>query len=101
MNDKNKDQCKSKPNGIYPNLENGCSDFFQCNNGFKVKSGECPQGLRFNSFTLRCDFPNNVPAPCGNNRLTMSSAGVNKCFNTFLMGLLLIIVITVNFSADS
>lgn len=74
MADKNKDQCKSKPNGVYPNLENGCSDFYQCTNGIKVKSGDCPQGLRFNQYSLRCDFPNNVPMPCGNNKLAVSSA---------------------------
>jgi hypothetical protein len=65
VNDKDIDQCKSRPNGVYPNLENGCVEFYQCSNQKKVKSGECPNGLRFNLLTLRCDHPANVPAPCG------------------------------------
>ena len=65
VNDKGKDPCRSKPNGVYPNFENGCVDFYQCTSQMKVKSGECPQGLKFNVNTLRCDFPNNVPVPCG------------------------------------
>ena len=50
---------------VYPNLETGCSEFYQCTNQKKVKSGECPQGLKFNLLTLRCDWANNVPIPCG------------------------------------
>lgn len=65
VNDKDKDQCKSRPNGVYPNIENGCSDFYQCANSKKVKSGDCPSGLKFNMLTLRCDRPSNIPAPCG------------------------------------
>jgi hypothetical protein len=30
-----------------------------------VKKGDCPQGLKFNSQTLRCDWPSNILAPCG------------------------------------
>lgn len=46
-------------------MENGCSEFYQCTSQKKVKSGECPQGLKFNLLTLRCDWPSNVPVPCG------------------------------------
>jgi hypothetical protein len=97
MADKNKDQCKSKPNGVYPNLENGCSDFYQCSNGMKIKSGDCPQGLRFNSFTLRCDFPNNVPAPCGNNKLVLSSGSEPSSKKISLMFLVLNALISLIF----
>lgn len=65
VNDKSGDVCRSKPNGVYPNLENGCSDFYQCNNGAKTKTGECQKGLKFNLMTLRCDYPQNVRVPCG------------------------------------
>lgn len=58
-------RCKSRPNGIYPNYDNGCSEFFHCNNQEEVKKGNCPSGLKFNSQTLRCDWPTNVYAPCG------------------------------------
>ncbi len=65
VNDKGKDPCKFKPNGVYPNIEGGCVEFFQCSSNRKVKSGECPMGLKFNVLTLRCDWPNNVATPCG------------------------------------
>ena len=62
---------------VYPNLENGCSDFYQCSNQKKTKSGECPQGLKFNLLTLRCDWPTNVPVPCGSKRANSASKTVN------------------------
>lgn len=58
-------RCKSRPNGIYPNYLNGCSEFYHCNNQEEVKKGDCPKGLKFNSQTLRCDFAANVLSPCG------------------------------------
>ena len=80
VNDKGKDQCKSRPNGVYPNLENGCSEFYQCNNQRKVKSGECPTGLKFNLLTLRCDWPNNVPVPCGTKLPNSASSSASYLF---------------------
>ena len=65
VNEKDRDQCRSRPNGVYPNIENGCADFYQCANSRKIKSGDCPNGLKFNMMTLRCDRASNVPAPCG------------------------------------
>lgn len=95
MNDKGKDQCRSRSNGVYPNLENGCSDFYQCNNQKKVKTGECPQNLRFNILTLRCDRPANVPVPCGTkiavssaNSFTKSSLFIFVYINSILFAIL-------------
>jgi hypothetical protein len=85
VNDKGKDPCRSKPNGVYPNIENGCSDFYQCTNQMKVKSGECPQGLKFNSNTLRCDIPQHVPVPCGSMKYNTSGAAGVLSFNAFLL----------------
>lgn len=73
-------RCKSRPNGIYPNYSNGCSEFYHCNNQDEVKKGDCPKGLKFNSETLRCDWPANVLAPCGtkpNFSLGNSASSVN------------------------
>lgn len=81
VNDKGKDQCRSRPNGVYPNIENGCSEFYQCQSQKKVKSGECPQGLKFNMLTLRCDWPSNVPVPCGT-KLASSSAARQSSVTT-------------------
>ena len=78
VNDKGRDQCKSRPNGVYPNLENGCTEFYQCSNQRKVKSGECPSGLKFNLLTLRCDWPINVPVPCG----TRANSSAVKIFSS-------------------
>jgi len=58
-------RCKSRTNGIYPNFANGCTEFYHCNNHEEVKKGDCPNGLKFNSQTLRCDWPQNIMAPCG------------------------------------
>lgn len=76
VNDKGKDQCRSRPNGVYPNIENGCSEFYQCQSQKKIKSGDCPQGLKFNMLTLRCDWPGNVPVPCGTKLASSSSTTV-------------------------
>lgn len=65
LSNESDNRCKNRPNGIYPNYANGCSEFFHCNNQEEVKKGDCPKGLKFNSQTLRCDFPANVVAPCG------------------------------------
>jgi hypothetical protein len=65
VNDKGKDQCQLKQNGVYPNLETGCTEYFQCHNQRKTKSGVCQHNMKFNALTLRCDYPINVPIPCG------------------------------------
>lgn len=91
VNDKGQDQCRLRPNGVYPNLENGCSDFYQCSNQKKTKSGECPQGLKFNLLTLRCDWPGNVPVPCGSKRA--SNSGTVNSLNS-LFGICVIIINT-------
>ena len=71
------DPCRSKPNGVYANLETRCADFFQCAQGTKTKTGECPQSLKFNSLTLRCDWSSNVPPPCGTRGLHIANNNGN------------------------
>jgi hypothetical protein len=51
----------------------------------KVKSGECPQGLKFNSNTLRCDIPQHVPVPCGTMKYNTSAAASLMSVNALLL----------------
>lgn len=64
---KNKNLIKgaSKRDGIYPDLERSCRVFFQCVNQQKTREATCPNQLKFNSLSGRCDQPANILAPCG------------------------------------
>ncbi|RNA19703.1 O-acetyltransferase oatA [Brachionus plicatilis] len=60
-----KDFCSSRPNGSYPNFENGCGEYFKCENSKTVKKSQCPNGLKFNMISIRCDHESNILPPCG------------------------------------
>ncbi|KAI3385679.1 hypothetical protein SNEBB_000458 [Seison nebaliae] len=87
-----KNLCDGRPNGVYPNVDDGCTEFYQCINQKKTKSGQCPNGLKFNVLTMRCDWIKNVPQPCG--QLSMNSANnllINHVSLTLTIQLLIII----------
>jgi hypothetical protein len=65
VNMADRNQCASKRDGIYPDLERSCRVFYQCINQQKVREANCPNSLRFNSITGRCDISSNILAPCG------------------------------------
>ncbi|RNA39359.1 vegetative incompatibility WD repeat [Brachionus plicatilis] len=60
-----KDLCSSRLNGSYPNIENSCAEFFMCENSKTVKKSNCPNGLKFNVISIKCDYEKNIPPPCG------------------------------------
>ncbi|KAI3384214.1 hypothetical protein SNEBB_008285 [Seison nebaliae] len=39
--------------------DDGCTEFYQCINQKKMNSGQCPNGLKFNVLTIRCDWIKN------------------------------------------
>ena len=54
-------------------MERNCKVFYQCLNQQKVREANCPNQLKFNSLTGRCDSPNNIIAPCGTYGATSSA----------------------------
>ena len=54
--------------------------FYQCVKSIKVREATCPNSLKFNSATSRCDNPANIPAPCGTltNLAASSTNSANK-----------------------
>lgn len=53
-----------------------------------MKKGDCPKGLKFNSATLRCDWPANVLAPCGSKVVFGGNSGstlLNSQFNFIIV----------------
>ncbi|CAF0884081.1 unnamed protein product [Didymodactylos carnosus] len=64
-NEKYKDPCNGQPNGKYTEIDTGCISWYTCIDQGKAKSDDCPGGSRFNTLTLRCDHPRNIPKPCG------------------------------------
>ena len=69
-----RNQCASKRDGIYPDLERACRVFYQCFAQQKVREATCPNSLKFNSIVGRCDNPVNIIAPCG----SYSASGAQK-----------------------
>ncbi|XP_055937593.1 uncharacterized protein LOC129966994 isoform X1 [Argiope bruennichi] len=47
-------KCMSKSNGIHPNFESGCRDFFICLDGLLTHQGSCPMGKLLNPLTGNC-----------------------------------------------
>lgn len=68
-----KNQCQYKRDGIYPDMERNCRVFYQCINQQKIREATCPNNLKFNGITGRCDNPNNIIAPCGSHNTTSSA----------------------------
>ena len=58
-------------------MERNCRVFFQCINQQKIREATCPNNLKFNGVTGRCDNPNNIIAPCGSHSTT--SSAFNTC----------------------
>ncbi|XP_070178403.1 uncharacterized protein [Littorina saxatilis] len=60
--------CRDKADGRYPSPLKGCQFYYTCRAGHFVSYGQCSVeqgGFYFNALTGRCDFPQNVCAPCG------------------------------------
>ncbi len=57
-------------------MERNCKVFYQCLNQQKVREANCPNQLKFNSLTGRCDNPNNIISPCGTYS-TSSTVGIS------------------------
>ncbi|CAH1801656.1 unnamed protein product, partial [Owenia fusiformis] len=57
--------CTGRPDGYYPDLEEGCRTLYTCRD--QVMSGyyECPDGLVFDPEDNICDWPYGTCPPCG------------------------------------
>ncbi|XP_022782856.1 chondroitin proteoglycan-2-like [Stylophora pistillata] len=53
------DFCQSHAAGVHANPDN-CFGFIMCDVAGTTHEMSCPAGLKFNSATLVCDWPNNV-----------------------------------------
>lgn len=81
-------QCSGKRDGIYPDNERGCRVFYQCVNQIKTREAVCPNNLKFNSVSAKCDNPSNILAPCGT--FTAGSEKLIFNFKLFMAGLIIV-----------
>merc|ERR1711976_260512 len=57
--------CSEKEDGRYADLYVDCTAYYTCLNGQYFGHNPCPPGLVFNEEGQVCDWPYNVPPPCG------------------------------------
>jgi len=55
--------CTNKNDGGY--ADGGCASYYTCVGGVFVGHNFCPASLVFDEVQGVCDWPKNVPAPCG------------------------------------
>ncbi|RNA17804.1 hypothetical protein BpHYR1_016202 [Brachionus plicatilis] len=83
LSNSKKDLCSSRPNGSYPTFENGCAEFFKCENSKTVIKSDCPNGLKFNMISFKCDNASNIPPPCGTKITSDKENGTDFNFTIF------------------
>ncbi|GAB1602151.1 chitin-binding domain protein cbd-1-like, partial [Argonauta hians] len=57
--------CSKKKDGRYPDMDTKCKSYFTCDHGQYLGHNFCPPGLVFYQKLQLCDWPYNVPPPCG------------------------------------
>ncbi|KAJ8312722.1 hypothetical protein KUTeg_010095 [Tegillarca granosa] len=60
-----KRDCTSKPNRKYADHQTSCTSYYTCQNGIYYGHNYCNPGLVFDEAMQICNWPVNVPAPCG------------------------------------
>jgi hypothetical protein len=75
----------TKSDGIYPDFEQGCSVFFHCLNKEKIREAKCPDSLKFNQISSRCDNPKDIMPPCGINSQSSSASSFYSIINYLII----------------
>ncbi|ELU18089.1 hypothetical protein CAPTEDRAFT_207233 [Capitella teleta] len=57
--------CSELEDGMYADLHLNCTAFYTCQDGIFFGHNPCNPGTVFNEELQVCDFPENVPPPCG------------------------------------
>ncbi|XP_076452255.1 uncharacterized protein LOC143287899 [Babylonia areolata] len=57
--------CSKKPSGRYADQSDGCRSYFICMQGAFFGRMYCPPSTLFNEALQVCDYPGDVPSPCG------------------------------------
>ncbi|XP_046361555.1 uncharacterized protein LOC124138751 [Haliotis rufescens] len=57
--------CQNLADNRYPDYNEGCQSYYTCHNGLFLGNSFCPDGLVFDFEKQLCNWPYNVPPPCG------------------------------------
>merc|ERR1711976_221342 len=57
--------CSKKEGGTYPDLDVKCESYYTCKDGEFKGHNPCPPGLVYSDELEVCDWPWEVPPPCG------------------------------------
>ncbi|KAK3084837.1 hypothetical protein FSP39_019952 [Pinctada imbricata] len=57
--------CTAHVDKRYPDVWNGCKSYYTCQNEYFYGHNICTPGLIFDDSLQTCNWPNNVPPPCG------------------------------------
>ncbi|CAD5115639.1 DgyrCDS4596 [Dimorphilus gyrociliatus] len=61
----NEKSCGNTPDGRYPILEMNCRCYYTCQDGQNMGTQCCPDGLTWDVYDSLCNWPRDVPPPCG------------------------------------
>eukprot|EP00918_Siedleckia_nematoides_P057570 GHVU01125556.1.p1 GENE.GHVU01125556.1~~GHVU01125556.1.p1 ORF type:complete len:154 (+),score=8.27 GHVU01125556.1:79-540(+) len=72
--------CSQLLDGSYPDMSRNCTSFYTCINGAEFGSQHCAPGTVFDTYEQICNWPSNVPPPCGTKEEEETSTETTEYF---------------------